>query len=120
MKPVIDYTEFGCIAINGQRYEHDVVIRLDGTVEKRKKKLSKEKYGTSHRVSIEEAREIFEEGAERMVVGSGQYDQLTVSEEAIRFLSDKGCLLIVLPTPEAINYWNKDDIPACGMFHTTC
>jgi hypothetical protein len=120
MKPVIDYTEFGCISVNGQRYEHDVVIRLDGTVEKRKKKLSKAKYGTSHRVSLEEARQIYEEGAERMVVGSGQYDQVTFSEDAIRFLSDNGCLLIVLPTPDAIKYWNKYEKPACGMFHTTC
>jgi hypothetical protein len=120
MKPVIDYTEFGCISIDGQRYEHDVVIRLDGTVEKRKKKLSKEMYGTSHRVSLDEARQIYEKGAERMVVGSGQYDQVTFSEEAIRFLTDQGCLLIVLPTQDAIKYWNKSDQPACGMFHTTC
>lgn len=75
MKPVIDYTEFGCISIDGQRYEHDVVIRLDGSVEKRKKNLSKEKYGTSHRVSLDEAHHLYEAGAERMIVGAGQYDQ---------------------------------------------
>ncbi|GET31811.1 hypothetical protein PbJCM13498_06740 [Prolixibacter bellariivorans] len=120
MKPVIDYTEFGCISIDGQRYEHDVVIRLDGSVEKRKKNLSKEKYGTSHRVSLDEAHHLYEAGAERMIVGAGQYDQVTFSEDAIQYLSDQNCLLIVLPTPKAIKYWNKYDKPACGMFHTTC
>lgn len=120
MKPVIEYTEFGCISINGQRYEHDVVIRLDGSVEKRKKNLSKEKYGTSHRVSLDEAHHLYEAGAERMIVGAGQYDRVTFSDDAIRFLSEQGCLLIVLSTPQAIKYWNKYDKPACGMFHTTC
>jgi hypothetical protein len=46
----------------GELYGHDVVIRLSGKVKKRKKKLSKAKYGTSHKVSLEEAEHIFEVG----------------------------------------------------------
>ena len=48
MKPTIDGTEFGSITISGELYEHDVLIRLSGKVKKRKKKLSKAVYGTSH------------------------------------------------------------------------
>ena len=48
MKPHIDGTAFGSIAIAHADYEHDVIIRLNGEVEKRKKKLSKALYGTSH------------------------------------------------------------------------
>jgi hypothetical protein len=44
----IDGTSFGSITITGEKYEHDVTIRLNGKVEKRKKKLSKELFGTSH------------------------------------------------------------------------
>jgi len=40
----IDRTQFGSITIDGKNYEHDVVIRLSGKVEKRQKKLSKEQY----------------------------------------------------------------------------
>jgi Uncharacterized conserved protein (DUF2267) len=47
----IDATEFGAITIDAKIYEHDVIIRLSGKVEKRRKRLSKEKYGTSHIVS---------------------------------------------------------------------
>jgi hypothetical protein len=41
MEPRIDETQFGSVTIDGKMFEHDVLIRLDGQVEKRKKKLSK-------------------------------------------------------------------------------
>src|SRR5262245_9964009 len=44
-------TTFGTITIDGKTYEHDVIIRLSGEVVKRKKKLSKKYYGTSHVLS---------------------------------------------------------------------
>ncbi len=47
MKPEIQGTEFGKITVDEEVYEHDIVIRLSGTVKKRKKKLSKEIYGNS-------------------------------------------------------------------------
>jgi hypothetical protein len=37
----IEGSEFGKITIDGRTYEHDVIIRLSGDVEKRRKKLSK-------------------------------------------------------------------------------
>ena len=53
MKPTIDRTMYGSITIKGRRYERDVLIRLDGGVKKRKKKLSKAVYGTSHTISLD-------------------------------------------------------------------
>jgi hypothetical protein len=52
----IERTTFGEITINGKTYDHDVVVRLSGEVIKRKKKLSKRLYGTSHVLSEDEAR----------------------------------------------------------------
>ena len=52
MKPHINDTSFGSITIAHEEHEHDVIIRLNGEVEKRKKKLSKALYGTSHIVSL--------------------------------------------------------------------
>jgi hypothetical protein len=59
MKPRIDKTKFGIIAISGTKYNNDVIIRLDGRVEKRKKKLSKTIYGTSHIISLDEAQYVY-------------------------------------------------------------
>jgi hypothetical protein len=64
----IEDTKFGSITIDGKTYDHDVIIRLSGKVEKRRKKLSKEKYGTSHLVSKEEAKFDYEEGCDLLIV----------------------------------------------------
>jgi hypothetical protein len=56
----VESTTFGTITMGGKTYEHDVVVRLSGDVVKRKKKLSKKYYGTSHILSKEEARFVFE------------------------------------------------------------
>ena len=64
----IENTTFGAITIDGKTYEHDVVTRLSGEVVKRKKKLSKKYYGTSHVISKDEAKFVFEKGCEQLVV----------------------------------------------------
>jgi len=50
MEPRIDQTQFGSVTIDGEVFTHDVIIRLGGQVEKRKKKLSNAVYGTSQAV----------------------------------------------------------------------
>ena len=120
MEPHIDSTNFGSITIAGREYDHDVIIRLDGGVEKRKKKLSKAVYGTSHTVSREDVEFTYQEGAGRIVVGSGQYGVLKLSDEAAGFLDSVGCEVELLPTPEAIEAWNRSENPSVALFHITC
>ena len=120
MKPGIGGTDFGSITIGGTLFEHDVVIRLDGKVKKRKKKLSKAVHGTSHIVSLDEAKHVWEKGTEALVVGTGQYGILRLSPEAARFFSKKNCEAQLLPTPEAIPVWNKAKGKVVGLFHVTC
>jgi hypothetical protein len=50
-----------------------VLIRLSGKVKKRKKKLSKQVYGTSHTLSVAEAEHVYEKGCKKLIVGTGQY-----------------------------------------------
>ena len=76
LRPRIDSTIFGSITIEGKKIKNDVILRLDGTVQKRKKKLSKNVYGTSHKISLAEARYIYEKGAELLVIGAGQYRRI--------------------------------------------
>ena len=120
MKPSIARTKFGSITIAGEVYRHDVVIRLNGTVKKRKKKLSKAVYGTSHTISEDEARHVYQEGAEHLILGTGQHGLAKLSEEAAEFFALKGCCVTSLPTPEAIHTWNKVQGAVIGLFHVTC
>lgn len=120
MKPKIDGTEFGAITIDGRRIEHDVLIRLSGEVAKRRKKLSKAVYGTSHTVSLAEAEYIYENGAERLIVGSGQNGRVELSAEAADFFARKKVEVDLAPTPAAIARWNKARGAVIGVFHVTC
>ena len=120
MKPKIDGTAFGSITIEGETFEHDVLIRLGGAVKKRKKKLSKALYGTSHVLSLDEAKHVYQKGAESLIVGSGESGLVKLSDQAAAYLERKGCTVTLLPTPEAIKVWNKAKGTVIGLFHVTC
>ncbi len=116
----IESTTFGAITIDGKTYEHDVVIRLSGEVVKRKKKLSKKLYGTSHVLSEDEAKFLFEKGCDQVVIGSGQMGNVHLSPEAEAYFERKGCEILLKPTPEAIRMFNRSRAKRIGLFHVTC
>ena len=120
MTPHIEGTTFGSITIEDSAIEHDVIIRLSGEVKKRKKKLSKSVYGTSHIISLEEAKYVYEIGADRVIIGSGQENSVTLSDEADEYFKKKKCKVNLMATPKAIQRWNKAKGKVIGLFHVTC
>jgi hypothetical protein len=122
MKPRIDKTKFGSITVGGTVYRYDVIVRPDGSVKRRKKKLSSAVYGTSHTISRREAKYVRKQagGAARLIVGTGQYGNVELSGEAAAYLQRKKCRVVLAPTPDVIDVWNKARRPAIGLFHVTC
>jgi hypothetical protein len=120
MNTKTEATSFGSITIDGQIFDHDVLIRLDGTIQKRKKKLSKKFYGTSHKISEAEAEFVYEEGAQTLILGTGQYDRVRLSAEAQEYFDSRGLAVVALATPEAIKRWNEAEENTIGLFHVTC
>jgi hypothetical protein len=120
MNPTIDNTSFGSITVDGESYDHDIIIALDGKVKKRKKKLSKAIYGTSHKISLDEIKYVHQDNSEGVIVGSGQHGIATLSDDAREFLKSKSCQIVIKPTPEAIQEWNKTEGKWIGLFHITC
>jgi hypothetical protein len=120
MKPTLSGTGFGWIDIDEERISHDILIRLDGEVTKRKKKLSKEIYGTSHTISLAEAEHIYQEGAEGVLIGTGQFGRVRLSPEARTFFDTMECPVTLLTTPRAIKFWNESRDQLIGLFHITC
>src|SRR5262245_59155178 len=80
----IESTTFGTMTIDGKTYEDDVVVRLSGEVVKRKKKLSKKLYGTSHVLSKDEAKFLFEKGCDQ------EMGNVHLSPEAEAYFESKG------------------------------
>ncbi|HME72944.1 MAG TPA: MTH938/NDUFAF3 family protein [Myxococcota bacterium] len=116
----INSTKFGSITIDGETYHHDVLIRLSGKIEKRKKKLSKKQFGTSHIMSLEEAKFVYEKGSELLLLGTGQNDNVRLSPEAATFFARKGCEVLTDATPHAVATFNTAKGRRIGLFHATC
>jgi hypothetical protein len=116
----IDRTEFGSITIDGKTYDHDVIIHLSGRVEKRHKALSKAEYGTSHIISKAEAKSVFEDGCDVLIIGTGQQGNVRLSPEAEAYFHKKDCHVMLLPTPEAVSSFNRSRDRKIGLMHVTC
>jgi hypothetical protein len=116
----IDRTAFGEITIDGKTYEHDVIIRLSGEVVKRKKKLSKKLYETSHVLSKDEAKFVFQEGCKQLIPGSGREGNVRLSPEVEAYFAKKDSQVVFQLTPQAIRVFNEAHGKKIGLFHVTC
>ena len=116
----VEYPKFGRIVINGETYGHDVVIYPSGKVEERKKWVSKNKHGTSHRLDPEELREYLKEDFDVLVVGTGFYGYLSLLPESRELVEGKE--VIELPTGKAVEKFNalRREKRVLGIFHVTC
>ena len=120
MKPFIKDSGFGYITVEDSKIDYDIIIRLSGEIKKRKKKLSKAVYGTSHIISLEEAKYVYQNRAERLIIGSGCQGMVNLSKEAEDYLKNKKCKINLYPTPKAVEKWNDAIGRVIGLFHITC
>ena len=111
--------DFGVIEIEGERYDHDVIIER-GTVRKRKKKASKayrEKFGHTP-LSIDEP---IPWHGKVLYIGTGSYGSLPVMDEVYAEAQRRGIEVIALPTREICQQLathQAKDINA--ILHVTC
>ena len=121
MKPRIDSVRFGSITVDGTRFDHDIVLMPDGRVKKRKKKISKKTYGTSHILSLAEIEKTVESASiEILIVGTGHLHRVRLSDEAAEYLAHRQCQVKLCPTNKAAKLWNELEGRVLGLFHITC
>jgi len=120
MKPTLQKTGFGFIETGSERIKHDIYILLSGKIKKRRKKLSKQVYGTSHKISRTEAEHLYQDGAEGLLIGGGQFGRVHLSPEAEAFFQEHGVQVEIKPTPKALQAWNEREGQWLGLFHVTC
>ncbi len=81
--------------------------------------------GTRHRPGIQPAdvAELVEHGAMTVILSTGVLRMLGVCPETLQELKDQGVLVEVLPTPAAVEMYNRlaDRAAAVGaLIHSTC
>jgi hypothetical protein len=118
--PTVIRTRFGEVVVGEKTFTGDVCITVDGNVKKRKKRLAREEYHTAHTLGPKELEKLCKGGPEILFVGTGESGSLKVSEEALRFLSQRSIQCKAMPTPEVADAYNKSNRRKAAVIHVTC
>lgn len=120
---MIEEYHFGSITIDGKTYNHDVEVRWSGQVLKWWRK-------ESHVIDVEDVKRAIEQNPETIVIGTGESGVARVTEEARKFIEEKGIQLIIDKTEEATKTFNiileESELEegkqnkVIGLFHLTC
>ena len=110
---------FGEIEIDGQRYDHDVVLE-EGHIRRRKKGPSKayrDRYGHTP-LSADEA---IPWSAPRLIIGTGADGRLPITPEVYAEARTRGVEIVAVPTAEACRSLRGSDASeVSAILHVTC
>jgi hypothetical protein len=110
---------FGEIEIDGQRFDHDVVIEK-GRIRRRKKKPSK-RYRADYGHTPLTPEEAIPWSAPLLIVGTGANDQLPITNEFYREAAERGVQVLARPTAEACDLLaDVDPKSVAAILHVTC
>ncbi len=112
-------TSFGQINIEGERYDHDVIIE-NGNVRKRQKKPSKAFRNRFGHTPLS-AQEAIPWHGKKLFIGTGAYGGLPIMPEVYEEAKRKGVKVVAMPTVEVcklVEDYKPKDINA--ILHVTC
>lgn len=110
----IESYDFGRMEINGKLYQKDLIILPDKIIDNWWRE-------EGHLLKIPDLFEIFQIKFEVLIIGTGAYGFMKISEDLIQKLNDMKIDYHVLETPKAVEKFNeiKNKIKV-GAFHLTC
>jgi hypothetical protein len=115
----VDYPGFGAILIDGERFDHDVVVEAK-RVRRRKKGPSKpyrSRYGHTP-LSVDEE---IPWSTAQLVVGTGASGRLPIMPEVWDAAKARDVELIALPTSQACELLRSiDELQVNAILHVTC
>ncbi len=107
---------FGEIEIDGQTYRADVIITPEGVVDTWWRK-------EGHTLAVPDLAEIMAAKPEILVVGTGYYGRMAISEETRRYLQAQRVRLREAYTTEAVDEFNRlqqESARIVAALHLTC
>ena len=113
----IEYPAFGTIVIDGEEYDHDVVI-TDGKVRPRDKGPSRPLKGRHGHTPLSAGEDIPWSSA-KLVIGSGYSGRLPVLADVEDAAREHDVELAVMPTADAVELLNEDS-GINAILHVTC
>ena len=113
-------SRFGWCEINGIRHEHDLIVKADGTVERRDKSLSKDKKDKYGHVPLtrKELKTLLDDDVKLVFIGTGQSGGMPITPKASKMLEEMNA--VVKPTPDAIEDMLAAKEKFVALIHVTC
>ncbi|MGQ9844626.1 MAG: Mth938-like domain-containing protein [Caldisericia bacterium] len=110
----IDSYDFGRMEINGKLYKKDLIILPDKIIDNWWRE-------EGHLLQISDLFEVFKIKFDILIIGTGAYGFMKISEDLIEKLNDMKIEYYILETPKAVKKFNeiKNKIKL-GVFHLTC
>ena len=113
--PIEEYS-FGSIRIGGRLYRSDVIVYPDHITNWRRKE--------GHLLQVSDAASILSYGPDILVVGTGYYGAMAVSDDFEKLCKEKDVEIIACPTTEAWQIYNRfiaeGKRKVVAAFHLTC
>lgn len=113
---MIENYSFGSMTVMGKKYRNDLKIignQIIGDWWRRE----------GHALYAEDIDDILYSAMEMLVVGTGAYGSMKVTEEAAKAIEGRGIKLVAVPTKEAVSIFNNLHTVGkrvAGAFHLTC
>jgi len=113
-------TAFGSVTIDGNIYEKDIIIHVNGKISKRKKKKSKHLKPSYGHTPLSDCELDFleKEKPEVVYIGKGYDSALPITAEALQILKDYESVL--LPTPQVVERLEQEKRKFVAIIHVTC
>jgi hypothetical protein len=118
-EPVVHFSKYGSIVVNGSELHCDIIIHADGKVEKSENVLCGATKQTPCIISKDCLKEILLNDIEWLIIGTGHHCRCRLSDDAAALFEQIDCKVCILPTHEAAKIWNNCQGSAIGLFHVT-
>ena len=114
---MIDSYVFGHIVVNGAHYKSDIIVFPEHVQEKWWRR-------EGHKLQLIDIQEALESSQSRfLVVGTGKFGVMRVTEEVRSYCSEKDITLHAESTDKAVKMYNRlilTSSEVLGAFHLTC
>ena len=113
---MIESYNFGSMTVMGQSHRNDLKIIDDKVVGNWWRR-------EGHALYVQDIDDILYASVETLVVGTGAYGGMRVTEEAAQAIEGQGINLVAVPTKEAVSIFNTlhaQGKRVAGAFHLTC
>ena len=112
---MIESYDFGKVVIDDRIYTSDVIVFPDRVRDNWWRE-------EGHKISIEDLEEIFKEGPEVLVVGTGYSGLVEIPKKTADFVRSNGIRLIAEPTKRATEVYNElsKSKRVVAALHLTC